>query len=342
MPDARITLLGLPSARAFASRFSHYIDDLLDFPGYPGLPEQRVRASDIPGFLSTVQTRNFDLAIQMHGDGSISNPLTALLGARNTAGFFGPGSYCPDPELFLPYPSGLPEIRRHLELMGFLGFPSKGEDLEFPLFAEDLQGAGKIDEAGYLEPGGYVCIHPGARAPSRRWPPERFAAVADALVRQGLGVVLTGSEDETPLVATVARAMKTTPLDLAGRTTLGVLGAVLAGSRLLICNDTGVSHIADALRVPSVVVFSASDPSRWAPQNRQRHRAVCQPVDCAPCGHVVCPKDNRCALEVSPQAVLLEAERILRREHLLQPAGVLSCTRGFGAPSSARPGQPAA
>src|SRR5439155_4555023 len=117
------------------------------------------------------------------------------------AGFFLPGQYCPDERRFLPYDEREPEVLRYLRLMEFLGVPSQGEELEFPLLAEDAQalaatvGGCERSEPREppLRPGEYVCVHPGAKASVRRWPPERFAAVADALAARGFRVVLTGS-----------------------------------------------------------------------------------------------------------------------------------------------------
>jgi ADP-heptose:LPS heptosyltransferase len=74
LPEAHITLVGLPWASSFVSRFQHYIDSFIEFPGFPGFPEQAQQVERIPGFLAGMQAGNFDLAIQMQGSGNISNP----------------------------------------------------------------------------------------------------------------------------------------------------------------------------------------------------------------------------------------------------------------------------
>ena len=101
-------------------------------------------------------------------------------------------------------------------------------------------------------------------------------------------------------------------LDLSGKTSLGGLAAIVARARLLVCNDTGVSHIAAAMRTPSVVIACGSDPARWAPLNRELHRVLAHDVPCRPCGHYECPVGHGCALGVSPHDVLREAERLKR------------------------------
>lgn len=261
--------------KPLVERFNRYLNRLLEFPGYPGLPEQPVQLQNIPAFLQFVQSERFDLAIQMHGSGAIANPLMVLLGARINAGFFIPGQYCPDENRFLPYLTQESEVRRYLRLLEFLGVPLQGENLEFPLDEEDKQALRAIDETRDLTKGEYVCVHPGASTSARRWQSEGFAAIADALAQLGLRVVLTGSKQEVELTQAVVKAMKAPSLNLAGRTSLGALAALLTESRLLVCNDTGVSHLAAALRVKSVVIFTQSDPNRWAPLDRDRHRVVC-------------------------------------------------------------------
>lgn len=161
LPEAQITLIGLPNARPFVSRFSHYLDNFLEFPGYPGIPEVSPQLTKLPAFFANVQQQHFDLALHMHGSGIVSNPFTVLLGARVNARFYLPGQYCPDADRFLPYPAHEPEVWRHLRLMEFLGIPLQGAFLEFPLGEEDFSELQTIQEVR-IQTGEYVCIHPGA------------------------------------------------------------------------------------------------------------------------------------------------------------------------------------
>ena len=317
-PHARITLIGLPWATAFVKRFSHYLDDLLVFPGFPGFPEQPAHLNAMPHFLAEAQRRRFSLAIQLHGSGGLSNALTVLLGAERNAGCYLKGQYCPDPARFMQWDDEEHEVLRPLRLMRFLGVEPQGEHLEFPLTDADFRSLQRC-HMHLPPPGSYVCIHPGARLPSRRWQPRRFAEVADRLAIQGWKVVLTGSPGEAELVRAVQDAMRMPALDLCGRTELGALAALIAQARLVVSNDTGVSHIAAALATPSVVVCCGSDPQRWAPLDGGRHRVISAPVECRPCMHAECPVGHRCAEEVSAATVADTATRLLAYRAASEP-----------------------
>ena len=221
-----------------------------------------------------------------------------MLGARCNAGFFLPEQYCPDENCFLPYISDESEVLRYLRLLEFLGVASQGTELEFPIYEADKQALREIDAVEELSGKKYVCIHPGASTLSRCWQPEGFAAVADAIASLGLHIVLTGSASEVPLTQTVASLMKASSLNMAGRTSLGALAALLQQANLLICNDTGVSHLAAALQLKSVAIFTNSDPLRWAPLNRDRHRVVCS------------------ATGVSIETVIAQAKDLLLKENV--------------------------
>lgn len=302
-PDSEITLIGLPWARTFVERFSHCIDGFMEFPGCPGLPEQPWNALRLLRFIAWARKKKFDLVLQMHGSGPIVNPLVASLGARITAGYYLPGGYRPNPDWFMPFPAREPEIRQHLRLMDFLGIADQGEELEFPLLERDRQEYKTLCQRLGIRRGHYLCVHPGSQLPSRRWPPQRFAAVADTLASHRLPAVLTGSMAEQPLTQEVMRRMRAPAFDLAGHTSLGGLAAVIAGARLLIANDTGVSHLAAALKVPSVIIASGSDVRRWAPLNRNLHRVLSHDVSCRPCAYRECPIGHPCARGVSVESV---------------------------------------
>jgi ADP-heptose:LPS heptosyltransferase len=272
-PRAQITLVGLPWARDLVERLHPLLDAFIPFPGYPGLPEQPPDMAAMPGFVRRMQEHNFDLALQMHGSGEISNHLMTFWGAKRYAGFYPSSQYFADREGFLEYPAKEPERWRHLRLMEFLGVPLQGDELEFPIRAQDWRELEELRRAAGLG-SNYVCIHPGARKAERRWPAERFAAVADGFAVEGYQVVLTGSRDEAPLVEAVAGQMRASAVNLAGKTSLGGLAALISGARLLVSNDTGVSHVAAAIKAPSLILFSVPDYDRWAPANRFLHKII--------------------------------------------------------------------
>jgi ADP-heptose:LPS heptosyltransferase len=320
-PEAHISLLGLPASRELAARLD-CVDEWLCFPGWPGLPEQTVNVRALPDFLAVMQAAGWDLALQLHGSGGLSNPLVALFGARFSAGFHAPGAWVPplDAPLYCTWPEQGRESQRLLALCDHLELPIDNEAAEFPLRPEDDAGLDRIWPG--WRGGGYACLHAGAQLPSRRWPVARFADVAEGLHRRGLVSVLTGTAAEIPLVSQLAELLtrRGVPhVNLAGRTGLWTLGALLRGARLLVCNDTGVSHVAAALAVPSVVVSCGSEVARWAPADARRHRVLAAPATCRPCSHAVCPVGHGCALDLAVDEVLAAAAALLDEPHLETP-----------------------
>lgn len=304
-PQARIALIGLPWARELAMRFSCYFDGFLEFPGFPGMPERAPDTASIPQFFTELRREQFDLLLQMHGSGELTNPLAVLMGGTLTAGFYRPGHYRPDAQRFFEWRDDEHEVLRWLRLVESLGIEPQGEALEFPIGGRDWA------EWRALRLGEYAVLHPGSQLASRRWPPERFAEVGDALAAEGLQVVVTGTSSERNVIEKLKVAMREPPIDLAGRTTLGGLAAVIARARLLVCNDTGVSHLAAAAGTPSVVVACGSDPKRWAPLDRELHRVLHHEVGCRPCAYAECPIGHPCALGVPASAVIRETRRAM-------------------------------
>ena len=306
-PAATITWIGLGATRAMAGRLDHLIDDYLVLPGYPGLPEVPVDAAALPAFFAGARSRRFDLALQMHGSGSVVNPLVAALGARHTAGFFDARAPVPrrDAPLYRPWPEGGHEILRMLALTDHLGIARQGTELEFPLRRADHDALACVWPAS-ARPERYVCLHAGAQLASRRWPLDRFALLAEAVAASGRTVVLTGAAGELGLAAELVRRLRCPVVNLVGQTTLGSLGVLIQGAEALVCNDTSVSHIAAALGCASVVVSCGADVARWAPLDEARHRVLWEPMACRPCAHASCPTGHACAAAITPGRVLAE------------------------------------
>jgi ADP-heptose:LPS heptosyltransferase len=125
-------------------------------------------------------------------------------------------------------------------------------------------------------PTGATVIHPGAKAPDRRWAAARFAETARALTDAGHDVVITGSAGDVDLAASVARTAGLAPdRVLAGCLDVGDLAALVAHARIVVCGDTGVGHLATAYRTPSVLLFGPMSPQRWGPPpDRMAHRVI--------------------------------------------------------------------
>jgi ADP-heptose:LPS heptosyltransferase len=309
-PGAHIALLGLPWTAELVRRL-HCVDEFIEFPGHPDLPERQCSPEVLATFAADMRERHFDLAIQLHGSGSVVNPLVASFGAVATAGFRTSDGWCPAPDrsAWAIWPARGHEIERLLELTDHLGLPRQGLQLDFPVNDTDRTA---LREAwpGIDDDAPFVCLHAGAQLASRRWRLSRFAAVADALHASGRTVVLTGTAGEAALVAGLVRRMRAPAVDLCGRTTIWTLGALLERASLVVCNDTGISHVAAALSRPSVVISSGSDVSRWAPLERRLHEVLWRDVPCRPCSHADCPSAaHDCAEAVTVADVLAAVRR---------------------------------
>ncbi len=155
---------------------------------------------------------------------------------------------------------------------------------------------------------GAVLVHPGAAFGCRRWPADRWAAVARQLADDGARVLVTGSTAEVPLARQVA-AGAGLPDDavVAGRTGLLDLAALVAAARLVLSGDTGTAHLATAFRTPSVVLFGPASPVRWSPPaDRPQHRVLWK----GRTGPLFVDAPDPGLLQISVPEVLEEARRL--------------------------------
>lgn len=187
-----------------------------------------------------------------------------------------------------------------------------GEALERPLPSPRLA----IDEArreatvARLGLGGeapVLALAPGAEyGPAKRWPARHFAEVARAHAARGYRVWLVGSAKDAPITAEVASLAGVAAADLAGRTSLDEAIDLLSLASRVVCNDSGLMHVAAALDRPLAAVFGSSSPD-YTPPLSPRARVVSLRLDCSPCFERECPLGHTNCLEKLEPAQVLAA-----------------------------------
>ncbi|GII21866.1 glycosyltransferase family 9 protein [Planosporangium mesophilum] len=201
-----------------------------------------------------------DIAVNLHGRGPESHRALLATDPVRFIGYAQPAAGWPDgPE----WVGEEHERTRWCRLLHWHGIPADDEDLGI---AAPPPVPGRA---------GAVVVHPGASGPERRWPVDRFAAVAGRLAAAGHRVLVSGSPGEAAAAHALATAAGLPPdAVLAGRTDLGELSALIAHARLLICGDTGVAHLATGYGTRSVVLFGPVSPRLWGPPVTGRHTVL--------------------------------------------------------------------
>jgi ADP-heptose:LPS heptosyltransferase len=196
-----------------------------------------------------------ELAVDLHGKGPASHEIVAALRPDRLLCFGSPG-----------YPGPTWYADEH-EVARWCRLVSEGLGIDADPDALDVAVPDVPPPAREVS-----IVHPGAAYPARRWPPDRFAAVARHLAGAAHDVRITGGPAEVELARSVAHAAGLGPeAVLAGRTSSLELAAVVAHARLVVCGDTGVAHLATAYRRPSVVLFGPVSPALWGPPARPQH-----------------------------------------------------------------------
>jgi ADP-heptose:LPS heptosyltransferase len=260
-PGHRIVLCA-PAALEPIARLSGAVDEVLDTAP-----------------LAVPALRGADLAVNLHGRGPQSHRAVLASEPRRMIAFAAPPvPWPPGPDTagtapfasgggldwsagdqdvdrwsrhVLEWRAGEREVDRWCRLLTESGIPSDPSRLDLPRPAPAVGAVG-----------GATVIHPGAASGARRWPAERWAAVARAERDAGRRVVVTGSAAERALAEAVAGDAGYV---LAGRTDAAGLAAIVASAGRVFCGDTGVAHLATAFGTPSVVLFGPTPPSEWGP-----------------------------------------------------------------------------
>lgn len=315
-PDVRITLLASSAGTALAGLLPD-VDDIIEFPApwvksaaadamQPGLRELRL--------VETLAARRFDAAVIFTV--CTQSALPAALLCRMAGIRLRLAHSRENPYALLTHwvvetdhvEDGMRhEVARQLALVLSVGASVADDRLRITTSPADVARA-RARRAGIgLAPADpYVVVHPGASAPSRRWPPERFGAAADAIARAtGCAIVFTGGADEAALIDVARAAMSVESASLAGQLDVGGLAALIADSRLLVSNNSGPAHLAAAVGTPVVVLYALTNPQHtpW----KVPSRVLSHNVPCRWCLKSVCPMGHHACLEGVTVETVVEA-----------------------------------
>ena len=177
---------------------------------------------------------------------------------------------------------------------------------------ENVYISGLLERNGIGPEERFVVINPGGNWDPKRWPKERFARLADALIeRFGVRVVVTGAEKDVVLANEIRRLMKHAAVVLAGQTTLKQLGALLGRAALVVANDSGPMHMAVAMKTRVIALFGPTSPALTGPYGGDTYTVLFKNTQCAvPCYDTACTV-HTCMSAVTVEDALRAAEGMI-------------------------------
>lgn len=323
-PQAEIVLLGKAWHAAFIDGRPGPVKRVVIVPPYRGVSEpdrwaepnaaQKVAQQR---FFETMQHEQFELAMQMHGGGGNSNPFVQQLGARLTAGMRARGA--PPLDRWIPYFYWQHEVIRLLEVVALVGATPVMLEPRIEVTARDHHESCQVVPETDRP---LVILHPGASDPRRRWPAERFASVADTLAREGYQMVMVGIPEERPIVDRLLASMQQPALDLCGKLSLHGLTGLLQRAALVIANDSGPRHLAEAAGTPTVGIYWCGNLINAGAAFRAKHRPhLSWRIHCPVCGqntlHDPCTHQESFVDEVRVEEVLESSLDLLQSKEKL-------------------------
>ena len=204
-----------------------------------------------------------------------------------------------------PAPDELHQVERNLRLIEHVGFRVQDRSLGVSVPLRARKSSASLLEAYGVVPGtSYLLLCPWTSCQARTYASDRFALAARRLSEEtGWPVVVSGTEADRARSGNLLGMLGDHSVDLVGTTDLCELAALVEGARLVLTNNTSTMHLADALRTPSVVLFSGTElEEQWRPRDVS-HRLLRRDTVCSPCYAFTCPYHLEC-LDVSPKEVV--------------------------------------
>jgi heptosyltransferase-2 len=212
-----------------------------------------------------------------------------------------------------PYPKH--QVHYYQELLQGLGIHTTENRLELFLDAAELRRVDPVLAAAF--PGKQrplIGLNPGAAyGPAKRWPKEKYAALARYIAAQTEGyLVVFGTAADQEAAALIAAAAPKRVLDLTGKTSLAFALACISRCQVFVTNDSGLMHVAAALNIPLVALFGSTDAVATGPFSRQA-QVLRKPLPCSPCLKSHCPQGHfQCMEQITVEEVAQAVQSSLR------------------------------
>jgi predicted lipopolysaccharide heptosyltransferase III len=308
LPNAKVDILLDDWVAPVLDGFE-YVDNVITLKS----SSTRTRA----GVAKVLRNAQYDVVYNLHG-GTTATFLTRASGAKHRVGYAA-YQYARLHQHLAPSASTLwgkdktHSVEQQLALLGWTGVPVSDRPATH-LFVTNAAAASisaRLESAQLAH--AFVLVHPSAAFDTKQWATEKFARIIEAIAERGLRSVVITTENEKAVVETLLSESKA-PFTCFADLSLPEVTALASRARLFIGNDSGIAHIASAVKVPSVVIFGSSNVDHWRPWTSVAAEVVREELECQPCHGYFCEKFERpeCIAQVPVERVMAALDRVSR------------------------------
>ena len=310
LPQARIDIL-LEDWVAPVLESFEYVDNVIELEA--GCTAARFQVA------REIRSTQYDVVYNLHG-GTTATLLTRASGARHRVGFahyqyarlhnhLAPSS------LLLWGAAKAHSVEQQLALLGWTGVPVSDRPSTHLAVSNTAAASisARLQSAGLNDSTPFAMVHPATAFTTKQWATEKFARVVEDLAARGLVTVALAAPNEAPVVEKLA-ANASVPVISLTDLSLPEVTALATRARLFVGNDSGIAHIAAAVKTPVVVIFGSSNVVHWKPWATAPAEIVLEEMECQPCHGYFCEKfaQPECILRVPVERVTAAIDRLLR------------------------------
>lgn len=326
-PDAELVLLAKPWHKNFLEKGRTPIDRVEVIPVIKNIREEvelKENKNEIEIFFKKMQKEQFDIAVHFQGKGVASSSFLNKLNARVTVGLS-----CSEAEPInrtLSYYYYQSEIIRFLEVAKLIGAKELELEPEIEIFEKDKKEVSKFLELHQVKKP-FIVFHATAKDQRRVWPGEKFAELANILSKKGYTIIFSGTKEEEESINKIRAEINYPTINSSSEISLGGLAYLMQVSDLVISNDTGPLHLAQAVKAKTVGIYWAPNLINWGPLVRDKNRPVISwSLKCPVCGIIpnnpypfephltACKHEISFVKDVSVVEVLQEVNNLLEND----------------------------